>query len=98
MNIPTSHPRAKSLKIREKLVSGFESGIVAKEGLIAHGRGETFDYLLGERTTKNAKQAIKKASLVLLSAKNPVISINGNTAALCLRELIQLSKLIDGKL
>ena len=37
--IPKSHPRAKSLLIREKLVSGFDNGLVAKEGLLAQGRG-----------------------------------------------------------
>ena len=37
--IPKSHPRAKSLLIREKLVEGFDKGLVAKEGLLAHGRG-----------------------------------------------------------
>ncbi len=47
--IPKSHPRAKSLLIREKLVSGFDNGLVAKEGLLAQGRGEAFDYLLGEK-------------------------------------------------
>ena len=48
--IPKSHPRAKSLYIRERLVHGFDDGLVAKEGLMAHGRGEAFDYLLGEKT------------------------------------------------
>jgi len=72
--IPKSHPRAKSLVIREKLVDGFDDGIVAKEGLLAHGRGEAFDYLLGEKTTPTAKNAIKAASAALLLAKNPVIS------------------------
>ena len=57
--IPKSHPRAESLLIREKLVNGFDNGIVAKEGLLAHGRGEAFDYLLGEKTTNTAKNAIK---------------------------------------
>ena len=41
--IPKNHPRAKSLLIRERLVNGFENGVVAKEGLLAHGRGEAFD-------------------------------------------------------
>ena len=46
--IPRSHPRYQSLLNREKLVKGFNIGLVAKEGLLAHGRGEAFDYLLGE--------------------------------------------------
>ncbi len=38
--------------------------------------------LLGEKTTSNAKNAIKAAAAALILAKNPVISVNGNTAAL----------------
>ena len=76
--IPKSHPRAKSLLIREKLVNGFDNGLVAKEGLLAQGRGEAFDYLLGEKTGKAAKHAIKAAAAQLLLADMPVISVNGN--------------------
>ena len=96
--IPPSHPRATSLLIREKIVHGFDNGLVAKEGLIAHGRGETFDYLLGEKTTKNAKKAIKAASLALILAKLPVISVNGNIAALCAKEIVQLAKTVNAKI
>ena len=96
--IPQSHPRAKSLQIREKLVEGFDQGLVAKEGLMAHGRGETFDYLIGEKTSRSAKNAIKAAAITLLSAKYPVISVNGNIAALCPKEIIQLSKIINAKI
>jgi len=96
--IPKSHPRAKSLLIREKLVSGFEQGLVAKEGLLAHGRGEAFDYLLGEKTNKNAKLAIKAAAAQILLAKLPVISINGNIAALCPKEVINLAKISGAKI
>jgi 4-phosphopantoate--beta-alanine ligase len=96
--IPKSHPRAISLLIRERLVSGFDDGLVAKEGLIAHGRGETFDYLLGEKTTKNAKKAIKAAALALILAKSPVISVNGNIAALCAKEIVQLAKTVNAKI
>jgi len=60
--IPKSHPRAKSLYIRERLVKGFDANLVAKEGLMAHGRGETFDYLLGEKTSKHAQKAIHAAA------------------------------------
>lgn len=95
--IPKSHPRAKSLLIREKLVSGFEQGLIAKEGLLAHGRGEAFDYLLGEKTNKTAKLAIKAAAAQILLAKLPVISINGNIAALCPKEIINLSKISGAK-
>ena len=93
--IPPGHPRAKSLYIRELLVNGFRNGIVVPEGLIAHGRGETFDYLLGENTTETAHTAIKAACSLLLLAIHPVISVNGNLAALCPKELVELSNLIN---
>jgi len=96
--IPKSHPRAKSLLIREKLVNGFDNGLVAKEGLLAQGRGEAFDYLLGEKTGKAAKQAIKAAAAQLLLAEIPVISVNGNIAALCPKQIVRLSKQIKAKL
>jgi len=96
--IPKSHPRVKSLLIREKLVDGFDNGLVAKEGLLAQGRGEAFDYLLGEKTGKTAKSAIKAAAAQLLLAKMPVISINGNVAALCPKQIIKLSKQTKSKL
>ncbi len=96
--IPKNHPRRKSLLIREKLSNGFNSGIVAYEGLMAHGRGEAFDYLLGEKTTKNAKNAIRAAASTLLLAKSPVISVNGNTAALCHKEIIELAKITNSKI
>ena len=96
--IPKSHPRAKSLLIREKLVSGFDSGLVAKEGLLAQGRGEAFDYLLGEKTGKSAKSAIKAAAAQILLAKLPVISVNGNITALCPKEVVKLSKQTGSKI
>jgi 4-phosphopantoate--beta-alanine ligase len=96
--IPKSHPRAESLLIRERLVIGFEQGLVAKEGLLAHGRGEAFDYLLGEKTNKTAKEAIRVAAAQILLAKLPVISINGNIAALCPKEIINLANISGAKI
>ena len=96
--IPKSHPRAKSLLIREKLVEGFNNGLVAKEGLLAHGRGEAFDYLLGEKTGKATFQAIRAAAAQILVAEMPVISVNGNIAALCPKQIVKLSKQIKAKL
>jgi len=96
--IPKSHPRAKSLLIREKLVSGFDNGLVAKEGLLAQGRGEAFDYLLGEKTGKSAKSAIRAAAAQILLAKLPVISVNGNIAALCPKEVVRLAKQTGSKI
>ena len=98
MNIPKSHPRYLSLQIREKLVDGFNNNLVAKEGLLAHGRGEAFDYLIGEKTTKSAKNAIKAAANMLNQAQKSVISVNGNFAALCPKEIIQLAKITDSKI
>ncbi len=96
--IPNSHPRAKSLYVREKLAHAFDEGLVAKEGLIAHGRGEAFDYLIGEKTSKAAKKAIKTAAFLLISAKNPVISVNGNIAGLCPKEIVELAKTSRAKI
>ncbi len=87
-----------SLKIREKIVEGYNNGLVAKEGLLAHGRGEAFDYLIGEKTTKSARTAINAAAVALLSAKNSVISVNGNIATLCPKEIIQLAKITKSKI
>ncbi len=90
--IPRSHPRAASLLVRERLVRGFDCGLVAKEGLLAHGRGEAFDYLLGEITGRAAVRAIKAAAAQLLLSKRPIVSINGNVAALCPGQMITLAK------
>ena len=92
---PKDHPRYKSLLAREKLVDA--SDIVAKQGLIAHGRGEAFDYLLGEQTCLPALSAIKAAASALIEAKNPVISVNGNVVALAAREVARLSKVSGAK-
>jgi len=64
---------------------------VAATGLIAHGRGEAFDYLLGESTTPEGELAEMVAAAHMLEASNPVISINGNVAALCAEETISLA-------
>lgn len=88
------HPRAESLRIRELLVEFWEKGIVTTTGLIAHGRGEAFDYLLGEETTHTAKEAMKASVASLLLANSPVISVNGNVAALVGKEIVELSRII----
>ena len=92
VSIPADHPRAKSLHTREMLVDGYRRGLVAAEGLIAHGRGEAYDYLIGERTTKTAQRAIKAAAAILLLSKHPVISVNGNAAALCPGTVVELAE------
>lgn len=98
MKVPKSHPRYTSLKIRERIVKGVELGITSLAGLTAHGRGEAFDYLLGEKTHPFGKDAIEAAAAMLILAKHPVISVNGNTAALVAKELVALSKLLNAPL
>jgi len=90
--VPIDHPRRESLLIRERLVEGFKRGVVVPQGLIAHGRGECFDYLLGEKTVEPALKAIRASAALLLLARRPVISVNGNTAALVPEHLVALSK------
>jgi len=88
----SSHPRYLSLRERELLVAGFRAGLVVPEGLIAHGRGEMFDYLFGEETLPPALRAEQAAAAALVLAEKPVISINGNTAALCAEEAVRLAE------
>tara|TARA_Y100000588_G_scaffold140708_1_gene154654 strand:+ start:108 stop:815 length:708 start_codon:yes stop_codon:yes gene_type:complete len=92
---PKDHPRYKSLLAREKLVEA--SDVVAKQGLIAHGRGEAFDYLLGEQTCPSAMSAINAAASLIRKASNPVISVNGNVVALAAREVARLSEASGAK-
>ena len=96
--IPIDHPRYESLKYRHKIIEGMKALVVAEAGLIAHGRGECFDYMLGEKTNETAKEAIEAAVALLLTATHPVISVNGNTAALCPNELVKLSEIINAPL
>lgn len=96
--IPKNHPRYESLLLRKKIVDAFNNGILADSGMIAHGRGEAFDYLIGEETSEPAKLAIKAAAAMLLLAKNPVLSVNGNTAALVSDKIVSLSKTLNAKI
>ncbi len=98
MNIDRNHPRAQSLRTRERLVWGVRHGLTSAAGLIAHGRGEAFDYLLGETTHSFAHAAIEAAAAHLLLAKRPVLSVNGNVAALSADEIIRLAAAIPGKI
>jgi len=92
--IPADHPRYQSLKLRKRMVEAYKAGILADSGLIAHGRGEAFDCLLGEKTSKTAEKATEAAASALLLAHYPVISVNGNTAALVPEEIVELAQLI----
>lgn len=83
-----------SLMTRDKLVEGWNEGLVATQGLIAHGRGEAFDYLLGETTTPEALEAANAAACRLLLAVRPVISVNGNVGALVPDEVASLCNIL----
>jgi len=98
MEVPSRHPRAGSLRIRKRLIKHLDKGVVAKAGLIAHGRGEAFDYILGEKTNPPALKAIKAAAATMLLARKPVISVNGNAAALAAEEIVKLSRVTNAKI
>ncbi|MCJ7739911.1 phosphopantothenate/pantothenate synthetase [Candidatus Microgenomates bacterium] len=93
-----SHPRYLSLYYRDLLAKGVRNGITSLQGLTAHGRGEAFDYLIGEKTHSFAQKAIEAAAAMLLLSRKPVISVNGNTAALVPKELIKLAQVTKAKL
>ena len=67
-------------------------------GLISHGRGEAFDYLMGERSLESSLIAEKVAVAYLLNAKNPVVCVNGNAAALDAERLIELARTVNAKI
>jgi len=90
-DIPESHPRYASLVARESVTQGMKKGYTSSQGLIAQGRGECFDYLLGERTTPCAEAATKAAAALLLLAARPALSVNGNVAALVAEEMVALA-------
>ena len=98
MDVPKSHPRYESLLLREKVKDCLKGGIISEVGIAAHGRGEAFDYFLGETTTEEAYKAIKAAAIMLCKANNPVISVNGNIACLTPNEIVELSKIVPLKI
>ena len=97
-DVPKTHPRYLSLTLRDKIVDGVEKGITSIHGLIAHGRGEAFDYLIDETTQPFAIRAIRAAAAMLFLAEHPVISVNGNVAALVPEDLIKLGQLLNAPL
>jgi 4-phosphopantoate--beta-alanine ligase len=94
-DIPTDHPRYESLLTRYRIEAGVDAGITSRQGLIAQGRGEAFDYLLGERTLPSADAAARAAAALLLLARHPVLSVNGNVAALVPGEIAELAAVVD---
>ncbi len=97
MEISRDHPRYRSLVVRERMSELVRQGVVAPTGLIAHGRGEAFDYMLGERTTDAAALAELAVAAWLLEARRPVITINGNAAGLCAEGLLSLARAVPAK-
>ena len=95
IDVPEDHPRYESLLTRHRIEAGVEKGITSKQGLIAEGRGEAFDYLLGERTIESADRAERAAAAHLLLADHPVLSVNGNVAALVPGEMVALADAVD---
>jgi 4-phosphopantoate---beta-alanine ligase len=96
MRLSPSHPRYASLRVRARLARMSRGGLVAPEGLIAHGRGEAFDYLLGERTSPSARVAERAAAAWLRLARRPVLSVNGNVAALASTQIARLVRACPG--
>ncbi|SDK06169.1 pantothenate synthetase [Halovenus aranensis] len=95
VDVPESHPRYESLLTRHRIEEGVEKGITSRQGLIAQGRGEAFDYLLGEETIPSADRAERVAAARLLLAERPVLSVNGNVAALVPGEMVELATVVD---
>ena len=90
-----SHPRYESLLSRHKLEIAAANGMLADSAMIAHGRGEAFDYLLGEKTSDSAMLATENALAHMMAARQPIITINGNTAALAGRELLEIAQALN---
>ena len=98
VNIPEDHPRYRSLMTRERLALMMEQGLVTPTGMMSHGRGEAYDYLMGEKSTEPALESERVAAAYLLSARNPVVCVNGNAAALDADNLIRLAKTVGARI
>jgi len=96
MRISPRHPRYRSLLVRARLADAARRGLVVPEGLIAQGRAEAFDYLLGERSSPAAARAERAAAAWLLAARRPVLSVNGNVAALAAPAVARLARILPG--
>ena len=93
--VPLSHPRYNSLMGRKLLTEAAADGLLADSALIAHGRGEAYDYLLGEATCESARAAITQSALLMKQAKRCVISVNGNAVALAAADLIRCAAVLQ---
>jgi 4-phosphopantoate---beta-alanine ligase len=90
-----SHPRYQSLMMRKLVSEAGAKGMLAESAMIAHGRGEAFDYLLGEQTTDSALEATREVAARLVRANKPVLSLNGNAIALAAREFLTIASQLD---
>ncbi len=90
-----SHPRYASLLMRHRLEVAQAKGMLADSAMIAHGRGEAFDYLLGEVTTPSALRATRHALACMMQGERLVLSVNGNVAALATDEMLKLADVLD---
>ncbi len=80
---------------RKKMTDAAAAGMLAESALIAHGRGEAFDYLLGEKTCDAAEKAIRETSTRMKAAERCVISVNGNAVALAGVELLACAAVLN---
>ena len=90
-----SHPRYASLLMRHRLEVAQAKGMLADSAMIAHGRGEAFDYLLGEVTTPSALKATRHALACMMQGERLVLSVNGHVAALATDEMLKLADVLD---
>jgi 4-phosphopantoate--beta-alanine ligase len=77
--------------IRKKIAEAGVKGMLADSAMIAHGRGEAFDYLLGEQTIPSALDATREAAARLVKSNKPVLSLNGNAIALAGQEFLTIA-------
>lgn len=89
--VDPSHPRYQSLMIRKKVAEAGAKGMLADSAMIAHGRGEAFDYMIGEQTTDSAMEATREVVARLVNADRPVLSLNGNAIALAGEDFLTIA-------
>lgn len=93
--VDPSHPRYQSLMIRKKIADAGAKGMLADSAMIAHGRGEAFDYLLGEQTIQSAQDATREVAARLVRARKPILSLNGNAIALAGTEFLTVASQLN---
>lgn len=84
--------------VREHLADMVGRGLVNPTGLISQGRGEAYDYLMGEKTLPPALGAERAAAAFLLKAERPLVCMNGNAVALDPQGMIRLARAVPAKM